>query len=161
MFLARSGSRVTPGGYIGYIWSELEAHMNFTWVTGNFCLSSLSAWWRTQFKYSCSMVVEHIARICAEAQGEFWLSYTYKFRLYVAIHLLFVSRTYSFFFYVVHRLIRKEARRFSSRLSFHLQVKKAPKLVDPLYRAILENCTLLGYYAAVDGNFFPTFQNNL
>jgi len=30
MFLARSGSRVTPGGYIGYIWSELEAHMNFT-----------------------------------------------------------------------------------------------------------------------------------
>jgi hypothetical protein len=39
--------------------------------------------------------------------------------------------------------------------------RKTPKLVDLLDRAILENCALLGYYAACGGNFFPTFRNNL
>jgi hypothetical protein len=30
MVLGRSESRVTLGGYIGQIWNELEAQMNFT-----------------------------------------------------------------------------------------------------------------------------------
>jgi hypothetical protein len=33
--------------------------------------------------------------------------------------------------------------------------------VDLLDRAILENCALLGHYAARGGNFFLTFWNNL
>jgi hypothetical protein len=30
LLLARSGNRMTLGGYFGYIWSELEEQMNFT-----------------------------------------------------------------------------------------------------------------------------------
>ena len=27
--------------------------------------------------------------------------------------------------------------------------------------AVAENCSLLGYYAAISGNFLPTFRDNL
>ena len=42
-----------------------------------------------------------------------------------------------FLFDFLHHLIFNETRRFGSRLCFLLQARKAPKLVDPLDRAIL------------------------
>jgi hypothetical protein len=39
--------------------------------------------------------------------------------------------------------------------------KNFPEMWGALNHVFIENCPLLGYYAASSGNFLPTFQENL
>jgi hypothetical protein len=36
-----------------------------------------------------------------------------------------------------------------------------PCVISGFCRAVDDNCTILGYYAASSGNFFPAFRDNL
>jgi hypothetical protein len=44
---------------------------------------------------------------------------------------------------------------------FFVYLSSATCLISGFRREVAENCALLGYYAAISGNFLATFRDNL